>query len=58
MGGGGQISPTEIKIIISLEPNVGFTSNEAVNLSNKIDKFGPWRDRGGPMEGPFSPRVP
>ena len=31
--GGGQICPAEIRMIISLELNVGFTSNQAVNLS-------------------------
>ena len=32
-GGWGQICPQEIKIVISPELNVGFTSNQAVNLS-------------------------
>ena len=59
---GGQISPQENKIVISLELNVGFTSNQAVNLSLsvlysyilKIINL----DRGGTLMGPFLPRVP
>ena len=31
--GGGQICPLRIKKAISLEPNVGLTSNQAVNSS-------------------------
>ena len=46
-----------IKKAISLEPNVGLTSNQAVNSSlsivsssqKKIDQFRPWKDPGGPF---------
>ena len=55
--GGGQICPTVFQTLIPLEPNVGLTSNQAVNSSlfvvlwslKKIDQFGPFEDHGGPF---------
>ena len=54
---GGRIGPQQIKMIISLEPNVRLTSNQAVFSSlsivsrsiKKNDQFGPWRDPGGSL---------
>ena len=34
--GGGQICPTDFQMIISLEPKVGLTSNQAVNSSLSV----------------------
>ena len=61
--GGGHISPPVFQKIISLEPNVGLTSDQAVNSSfsvvqrsiKKIDQFGPSKDPGGPffVDGPL-----
>ena len=56
--GGGNISPPIFQIIIALEPNVGSTSDQAVNSSlsvvprskKKIDQFGPWKDHGGSFQ--------
>ena len=56
-GGGGQICPTVFQTLIPLEPNVGLTSNQAVNLSlwfvfrpiKKIGPIGPLRVPGGPF---------
>ena len=48
--GGGGYKPTSVSKIIALEPNVGLTSDQAVNSSfsvvlrskiKKIDQFGP-----------------
>ena len=34
--GGGQICPTDFQTLIPLEPNVGFTPNQAVNSSLSV----------------------
>ena len=34
--GGGQICPTDFQMLIPLEPNVGFTPNQAVNSSLSV----------------------
>ena len=55
--GGGPNGPPGFKKIISLEPKVGLTSNQAVNLSlwfvlrtiKKIGPIGPLRVPGGPF---------
>ena len=54
--GEGQICPTVFQTLIPLEPNVGLTSNQAVNLSlwfvfRPIKKN--WSDR--TIEGPGGP---
>ena len=61
--GGGAIGPSRIQKAISVEPNVGLTSNQAVNLSfplsrglyKKIDQI---MDLEGTMKGLYLVRVP
>ena len=71
-GGGGQICPTVFQMLIPLEPNVGLTSNQAVNSSFTINFWSIkkeislagsiWGSIWGSMkvqEGPLSPyRLP
>ena len=62
-GEAGNIGPPVFQIIITLEPNVGLISNQAVNSIYSVvqrsiklnDKFGPSKKPGGPffMEGPL-----
>ena len=60
--GGGNISPPIFQIIIALEPNVGSTSDQAVNSSLSVVPRSKKKltnlDHERTMAGPFSARVP
>ena len=56
--GGGANGPPGFKNLISLEPKVGLTSNQAVNLSLSVVKIFVSLEHEGILEGPYLSRVP
>ena len=62
VGGGGGICPQNFQMLIPLEPKVGLTSNQAVNLSLSIVSRSKKKltnsDHEWTLAHPFSARVP